>query len=61
MLRDVVELRDNNWIPLHEEQYNPETVGQTHIRKINEQRFSNQFPVKSKKLTKDRQGKKNDS
>ena len=30
MLRDVVELRDNKWIPRREENYNPKTFDQIH-------------------------------
>ena len=30
MLRDVVDLRQNRWIPRREENYNPKTIAQIH-------------------------------
>lgn len=30
MLRDVVDLRKNSWVPRREENYNPKTIDQIH-------------------------------
>ena len=30
MLRDVVDLRKNNWVPRHEENFKPKTLDQVH-------------------------------
>ena len=51
MLRDVVELRANKWIPRRED-YNPKTIDQIHkeaqLEKMQEQRLAAQMPGKDK-------------
>ena len=37
MLRDVVDLRKNNWVPRREEHYNPKTIDQIHKEAKQEQ------------------------
>ena len=53
MLRDVVELRDNKWIPRREENYNPKTIDQIHkeaeMEKKEEKRLAAQLPSKDNK------------
>ena len=53
MLRDVVELRANNWIPRREENYNPKTIDQIHkeaeMEKKEEKRLAAQLPSKDNK------------
>ena len=55
MLRDVVELRANKWIPRRED-YNPKTIDQIHkeaqMEKIQEQRLAAQMPGKDNKQKK---------
>ena len=48
MLRDVVDLRKNKWVPRREENYNPKTIDQIHkeakeaqMQRSQEQRNSN--------------------
>ena len=45
MLRDVVELRENKWVPRGEEHYNPKTINQihkeAHLEKMREQKRTN--------------------
>ena len=66
MLRDVVDLRENQWIPRREENYNPKTIDQIHkkaqLEKMQEQRLAAQLPSKDnkKKLKKGRAGNKMD-
>ena len=56
MLRDVVELRDNKWVPRREEHYNPKTIEQIHkeaqMEKMQEQRSAAQMPVNGNKQKK---------
>ena len=46
MLRDVVELRDNKWVPCREDNYNPKTIDQIHkeaqMEKMQKQRLAAQ-------------------
>jgi translation initiation factor 4G len=53
MLRDVVDLRENQWIPRREENYNPKTIDQIHkeaqMEKMQEQRLAAQLPSKDNK------------
>ena len=53
MLRDVIELRQNKWIPRREENYNPKTIDQIHkeaqMEKMQEQRLAAQLPAKDNK------------
>ena len=53
MLRDVVELRDNKWVPRREDHYNPKTIDQIHkeaqMEKMQEQRLAAQILVKKNK------------
>ena len=62
MLRDVVELRDNNWVPRREENYNPKTIDQIHkeaeMEKKEEKRLAAQLPSKDNKQKKGGQGNK---
>ncbi|CAB4031627.1 eukaryotic translation initiation factor 4 gamma 1 isoform X1 [Paramuricea clavata] len=48
MLRDVVELRQNEWVARREGHYNPKTI-EAQIEKMQEQRLAVQFPVMNKK------------
>ena len=49
MLRDVVELRQNKWIPRREEHYNSPI---TEMKKMREQRLTTQQQVKDNKQKK---------
>ncbi|CAB4020946.1 eukaryotic translation initiation factor 4 gamma 1 isoform X1 [Paramuricea clavata] len=49
MLRDVIELRQNKWVPRREEQYNPPI---TEMKKMREQRLTTQQQVKNNKQKK---------
>ena len=55
MLRDVVELRANKWVPRRED-YNPKTIDQIHKEaqqeKMQEQRLAAQMPGKDNKQKK---------
>ena len=59
LLRDVVELRENKWIPRREENY-PKTIDQIHkeaeMEKEEEKRSAAQFPSKDNKRKKGGQG-----
>ena len=61
MLRDVVELRVNKWVPRREDNYNPKTIDQIHkeaqMEKMQEQRLAAQMPVKDNKQKKGGSGK----
>ena len=58
MLRDVVDLRQNKWVPRREENYNPKTIDQIHkeaqMEKVQqqEQRLAAQMPAKDNKQKK---------
>ncbi|XP_046850821.1 eukaryotic translation initiation factor 4 gamma 3-like isoform X2 [Xenia sp. Carnegie-2017] len=56
MLRDVVDLRDNKWIPRREEHVNPKTIDQIHkeaeMEKQQEQKLVSQLPAKDKQQLK---------
>ena len=61
MLRDLVELRDNKWVPRREDNYNPKTIDQIHkeaqMEKMQKQRLAAQMPVKDNKQKKGGPGK----
>ena len=56
MLRDVVDLRDNKWVPRREEHVNPKTIDQIHkeaeMEKQQEQKLVSQLPAKDKQQLK---------
>ena len=56
MLRDLVELRDNKWVPRREDNYNPKTIDQIHkearMEKMQKQRLTAQMPVNGNKQKK---------
>ena len=56
VLRDVVELRDNKWVPRREDSYNPKTIDQIHkearMEKMQKQRLAAQMPVNGNKQKK---------
>ena len=58
MLRDVVELRDNKWVPRRAEHI-PKTGAETYFRKMQEQSFPSQVPAKNRKPAKDQQVQRN--
>ena len=62
LLRDVVELRENKWIPRREEIYNPKTIDQIHkeaeIEKEEEKQVAAHLSSKCNKQKKGGPGKK---
>ncbi|XP_046850816.1 eukaryotic translation initiation factor 4 gamma 1-like isoform X1 [Xenia sp. Carnegie-2017] len=56
ILRDVVDLRDNKWVPRREEHVNPKTIDQIHkeaeMEKQQEQKLVSQLPAKDKQQIK---------
>jgi translation initiation factor 4G len=62
MLRDVVDLRENQWIPRRDENYNAKTIDQIHkeaqMEKIQKRRLAAQLPSKNNKEKKGAAGNK---